>query len=619
MQARPADNTESDDELVERLAAEFLERSAREKLDAETYIAQLTSPEQRVAFEEILRFGLAPESLMPSSIELGAQLGPYRILEQLGAGGMGVVYRAFDTRLERKVALKVLSPEAAGDAQAEQRLVTESKLLARLQHVGIVAVHEARVHGRTRFVVMDLIEGVSLDVLLQRLRRQETRPRRGADLLRVLDLGPVAGELPLIEPKSSYARAVALLFREVARAIDAAHAQGVLHRDIKPGNVIVRSGGRPVVLDFGLGGLAQTHWSPELEPVLGTPPYMAPEQLQRPRRASDQRGDIYQLGVLLYELLTLRAAFPQKSFETLRAHIRSGKLALPRETDPSIPRDLEAICLKAMHVDPAKRYASVEALVEDLGRFLAGRPLAIHPPSLSRSMAYFVRRHRAILALLLLTLLIGGGVNWALWPGDSAVEIKGWIGRDERLERLGRLSDKDVFALTVECASTTELAAFWVCGPGRDGDDIAYIAPVKLISAHPISNVIALTPGTHTVLTDGDFDLANARRLAKDSPTWFEGLWVMYDSKIPAWAHEWIQGLQETPTDEAHGDMLQRVQAFDLLHGLLQSSRGLGELTEEERAALERLAQNGTVSKQKPWPMPTPRFFDLWAEVKFDD
>ncbi|MBL8895987.1 MAG: serine/threonine protein kinase [Planctomycetes bacterium] len=620
MPHRAEGEPENADDLVDRLAAEFLERSARgEKLAVEAYLCRLTSPEQRSAFEELLRFGLAPESLLPAPIEPGSMLGPYRIEALLGSGGMGVVYRAYDTRLERRVAVKVLSPDRAGDEEAERRLVRESKLLARLQHAGIVAVHEAHVHGRTRYLVMDLVEGVSLETVIQRLRSTASPPRRAAELLRALDLGQAPGELPLLEARESYWKGVAQLITEVARAIDAAHSQGVLHRDINPRNVMVRAGGRPVVLDFGLGVLSQTNWSPELESWVGTPPYMAPEQLQRPNPVAGPRHDIYQIGLLLYELLTLRPAFPQDSLGNLRAHVRAGKFPAPRRVNRRIPRDLEAICTKAMHVDPALRYASAAAVAEDLGRFLEQRPLSLDARSRVRSLRYFVGRNRVLLALLALMLIAGAWVGLALRPSDWSLGIQPRLLRVDGVVTELPLEDPssgDVIALLIESSEPGEVFALWVAGRSRDAWHAEYVAPVALGESR--SRILSLEQGVNRVVVGGQFDTAKSRALAGGTGAWYEGVWLFHGRSVPRFCNGWLQSIHDLAEPEHNAGFIARERAFGLLDPSL-IRRGPSEIDEHTRQALREWFASGGPKTSRPWRIDGLQDQCFLAKVKFDE
>ena len=205
---------------------------------------------------------------------------------------------------------------------------------------------------------------------------------------------------PLSTQGASYAREVARLARQAAEALDHAHASDVLHRDIKPSNLMIDDSGELWITDFGLarvrGGLDLTHTGD----ALGTPRYMSPEQALGRRTPLDGRTDIYSLGVTIYELLTLRPAFPGDDRLEILRQIAQDEPTPPRKLDPTIPVDLETIVLKAMAKSPADRYATAAELAADLGRFLDNRPILARRPSLADRGAKWMRRHRGLVASL---------------------------------------------------------------------------------------------------------------------------------------------------------------------------------------------------------------------------
>jgi WD40 repeat protein/tRNA A-37 threonylcarbamoyl transferase component Bud32 len=297
----------------------------------------------------------------------------YEMLEPLGRGGMGVVYKARQFSLKRIVALKMLRDGALADAELRARFRGEAESVARLRHPHIVQIYEIGEHEGRPYLALEYAEGGSLAGRLAR------------------------GSLPLRE-------AVGLL-ETVARAVHAAHEAGVLHRDLTPANILLAADGSPRIGDFGLakrldGEAMRTHTGA----VLGTPSYMAPEQAAGEGKRVGPATDVYALGAILYELLVGRPPFRgQSPLETL-SQVLTEEPVSPRRFDTRLPRDVETICLKCLGKEPRRRYPSALALAEDLKRWRAGEPVQARPsPSWERA-AKWVRR-RPVVALLLVSLL----------------------------------------------------------------------------------------------------------------------------------------------------------------------------------------------------------------------
>ncbi len=295
---------------------------------------------------------------------IGRTMGRYAITERLGAGGMGEVYRARDTRLDRDVALKVLPPGLLEDDRARRRFRKEALALSRLNHPNIATVHDFDFADGIDFIVMELVEGTSLD------RRLAAGPMGEEELLRVAS--------------------------QLAEGISAAHAAGVLHQDLKPGNLRVTADGRLKILDFGLATLvkaptatsATMHQSDE-RGVSGTLPYMAPEQFDG---KADERTDIYQAGMVLYELATGRRAFEEKQPAALMRAILGDEPSSPRSINPKISAPLEPVILKAIDKTPDRRYQTAREMLVDLrrasGPATLSRPLPAQPPSRRRLVGF---------------------------------------------------------------------------------------------------------------------------------------------------------------------------------------------------------------------------------------
>jgi hypothetical protein len=269
--------------------------------------------------------------------------GDYEILGEVGRGGMGVVYRAWEPALQRFVAIKMLLPGAVADEAELRRFKSEAEATARLQHPHIVAVHRAGEHDGRHYFSMEFIGGPSL---AQRLTD-----------------GPLPG------------RAAARYVAVVARALHHAHQHGILHRDMKPGNVLLDANDDPHVTDFGLAKqLRADAGQTKTGAVVGTPGSMSPEQAAGSRSLSPA-CDVYGLGALLYELLTARPPFKAETTLDTLLQVLETEPAPPRLLNPRIERDLETICLKCLRKDPRARYPSALALAEDLERYLQGEAI----------------------------------------------------------------------------------------------------------------------------------------------------------------------------------------------------------------------------------------------------
>ncbi|MBI2511762.1 MAG: tetratricopeptide repeat protein [Opitutae bacterium] len=322
-------------------------------------------------------------SRSPFGGELPERIGPYAIIDEIGRGGMARVFVARQPRLDRLVALKVLSgPAASSDLAA--RFLREAHTVARLRHPNIIALHDSGRADGAIYFAMDYVEGGDLAARLR------TRP-----------FAPIAA---------------AELIRKVAFALAYAHRQGVLHRDLKPSNILLDRD-EPMLADFGLAAELEAGGDlTRISSVLGTPHYLAPETIAGGSAAASVASDLYSLGVVLYEMLAGRPPFAGATVADLVARRAAEEPPPLRQSAPAVPRDLETVCLKCLARDPARRYAHADALAEDLHRFLAGEPILARQPGFREQAARFVRRHR-----LLVT--VSGATGLALAAGVVASTV----------------------------------------------------------------------------------------------------------------------------------------------------------------------------------------------------
>jgi serine/threonine protein kinase/tetratricopeptide (TPR) repeat protein len=423
-------------------------------------------------------------------------LGDYRIIREVGRGGMAVVYEAIQESLGRHVALKVFSPWLRADARQIERFRREARAAARLHHTNIVPVFGVGEEKGLRYYAMQFIQGQGLDAILHELRRLRSAPEVGAaartspdSALPVRLAATVARSLlsgrfaaPTKQPQTastagdrsetghevniavpaapardepssgashwasqaggSYARTVARVGLQVAEALVHAHGQGILHRDIKPSNLLLDTEGSIWVADFGLAKSDDADALTESGDIVGTVRYMAPERF---RGDSGPESDVYGLGVTLYELSTLCPAFDSGDRARLIDHILHTDPPPPRAIEPKIPRDFETIVLKAMSKHPADRYVSARALAEDLSRFLDDRTIMARRSSVTERLSRWCKRNPGLAALNALAATLTTAIAIistlaAIWLGQS---------RNKALDNLWR-------AMTAEAQARTE-------------------------------------------------------------------------------------------------------------------------------------------------------------------
>jgi WD40 repeat protein/serine/threonine protein kinase len=337
--------------------------------------------------------------------------GDYELLGEVGRGGMGVVYKARQLSLNRIVALKVIAPEQLASPKAIERFHTEAEAAASLDHPNIVPIYQTgELDGRHCFS-MKLIEGQSLALRIADFR------------LPIFDLKSRTNVRPGSRSQLANRQLqIANLLAQVADAVHYAHQRGILHRDLKPGNILIDSEGRAYVSDFGLAKLVAGDSSLTLSgEVLGTPAYMAPEQAAGKANQITTSADVYSLGAILYELLAGRPPFhAETSIETLHAVVHEEATA-PHALNRAVPRDLETICLKCLQKEPARRYANAQALVDDLRRFALGEPIQARPATRPEKLWRWCKRKPSLAAtLLLLHIVLAIGLSGILWEWHTA-------------------------------------------------------------------------------------------------------------------------------------------------------------------------------------------------------
>ncbi len=416
---------------------------------------------------ELFHAAAAPKSscgtaLAVGKLQPGQTVGDFRLLREIGRGGMGVVYEAEQISLRRRVALKILPFTAGHDEKQINRFKNEAQAAAQIKHPNIVPVFAVGEECGVHYYAMQLVEGQSLTTLLAELHhgaapstvgttapnyRQSTR---GAN--RPVEATPSeepvsSQKLPAMSSSGTgdHIRAVARLGVQAAEALHAAHDYGIVHRDVKPSNLLIDDQGKLWVTDFGLArcrthaGLTQTG------DVLGTMRYMSPEQALGRGGLVDQRTDVYSLGVTLYELATLHHPAGDASDAQLLLDRRRYTSKPLRHWNRHIPVDFQTIVLKAIAEFPQDRYPTAQALARDLDRFLEGKPILASPPSPLARAGKWVRRHRSVAyaaVAVLLVIFIGQLANsLVLWKQKAATE-RALATAEENLHQAHAVIDK---------------------------------------------------------------------------------------------------------------------------------------------------------------------------------
>jgi hypothetical protein len=397
--------------------------------------------------------GLSPHecttAIAPVDEGLPTPFGKYTLLAKLGEGGMGVVYKAQEATLRRVVALKMLPTGVLNRPQEAARFFREAQAVSQVTHPNIVALHEYGEHGGRPFFTMDFAEKGSLSSH----RQQFADPGRAAALM-----------------------------EKIARAIHHAHGKGILHRDLKPGNILLGADGEPRVSDFGLAKFLDS--DEELTQkglVVGTPAYMSPEQAAGQGEPLTPRSDVWSLGVILYELLTEQRPFRGGRGKQMARAIQTDDPPLPRELKPQLCRDLEAVVLKCLEKEPARRYRSAEELADDLGRWRRGEATSARPEGLWGRTWRTLRRSRVsrvaafVLAALFLV-LVGGGL--ALYSRSMKTARANEEERQRRQQALEAVERDLKAGKEVALVGKKGLPRWWRWAAG--GEEGALLVPDKM-------------------------------------------------------------------------------------------------------------------------------------------
>jgi serine/threonine protein kinase len=353
--------------------------------------------------------------------------GDYEIMEELGRGGMGVVYKARQVNLNRTVALKLILAGQLASLSEVRRFRTEAEAAAMLDHTNIVPIHEIGEHEGRHYFSMKLVEGPTLGRVIEncKLRIEKLPIGRG-------QTSAAPDQFQILNSQFS----IAHLMTSIARAVHYAHQRGVLHRDLKPSNILLDARGEPHLTDFGLAKMLErdsgmTHSAA----IMGTPNYLAPELAAGKIKEVTTAADVYSLGAILYELLAGRPPFHEETVAATLDKVRHAEPPSPLAVNPAVPRDLATICLKCLEKDPMRRYRSALELAKDLERFTRGEPITARPVTHAERVWRWCHRQPALaVTLTTLCIVLGLGIAGMLWQWSRAEAAKAQLA-----EALGSL------------------------------------------------------------------------------------------------------------------------------------------------------------------------------------
>ncbi len=534
------------DEAFEGVMARCLER-----LDGgeDTTVDELAEEHPEFAHELRRRLHLLVDA---GFLEGGRVFGPYRLLHALGRGGMGVVYAARDEQGQRVVALKLLPSRLSHDKRALARFEREIKAAAQLDHAHIVPILGWGDEEGVPYYAMEYVAGRTLAQVIAALDRLGVGPEQ----LEAQHLD-IAAPLEGRETRwgRAYVEAVCRLVVDVAEALEHAHGHGVVHRDVKPSNILLRDDGRALLFDFGLARVDTEASLTLTGDFTGTPHYTSPEQLSSRTEVIDGRSDVYSLGVTLYELVTLRRPFAGGSLQALSREILSCEPEPPRRFNASVPKDLETICLTAMDKNPARRYQRAAEMAADLRRLLDFRSIRARPVGPVTRLARWAHRNRAAATAVALAILLAVGTPLMLWRSNLQVRHEA-----RKLARINAFLE-DIFAaprphLQGSDATVVDVLDAAVARLGPDlGEDPATEGNLRV------------TIGT-TYMSVAQYDRATEQYragLAQFDAAWGDAPRV---EKVDAmWRLGRVLGLLRLELDEAEQWMLRALAMNDLLPG----------------------------------------------------
>ncbi|QDU66455.1 protein kinase domain-containing protein [Engelhardtia mirabilis] len=498
------------------------------------------------------RFGMLPPELAPREND-----DTYELLGPLGSGGMGVVYRARDRRDGRVVALKTLDPRLALTDRLRARFRREIDAVRRVDHPRVVGVLEVGERAGLPYFTMPFVEGATLGALLTHLRQGGEAGRAPSIEELAAAWQRDAARPPLTLPGRSYVEVVCRIVLDVARGLEAVHAVGVVHRDVKPSNLLIDARGRGNLFDLGLAHLVDDTRLTHTGDFAGSPHYAAPEQVVGPSGAIDARTDLWGLGATLFEALALRPPFMGSGSPEILRQIATADAPRLRAVAPWAPRDLETLVSCCLERDPARRYASAAELAADLTRFLDFRPVLARPIGRVERLARLARRNRAATAATVLGAAILLGTPLGLWQHSRT------IGQQRDVAEKAAAEARREAAENLEVSRFLESLILGLERTGREGDREAARELIAIAQGR-LAAVDSLRPLTRASL------LATVARVLVGMEREAEAV-PLLDRSL---------SIRQTELGEGHLETAQTLQELAALHlelGNVLSARGLVE------------------------------------------
>ncbi len=412
---KPSGRSDVEPEILDRYVDAIQAGDAREESRLLAACPELAEWKTCLQGLDALASTISPdEQLSPTGHAAGTVFGPFLLRDEIGRGGMGIVYRAWHDGLDREVAVKLLATGSFATSEQRRRFLGEARLAARVRHPGIVTIHDAGERDGQLYIAMDLVAG---DDLAARLRDGPMAPREAA-----------------------------AVSAEIARAVHHLHASGIVHRDLKPSNVLLDPAGRPLLADFWLARDESTEdHATASGTILGTPEYMPPEQAAGRVRNLGPPADVYGIGALLYAILTGRPPFIGDTKLLVVMNVLEREPVPPRRLNPRVPAALQRICLRCIEKEPSRRYASAAAIADDLEAWLRGDRIAAPGGDLLHTLGRVLRRYPAasfrvagvLGTLMVVAARISGDPTTVMFYGPVAIGLVLWAGCAVLWEWLG--------------------------------------------------------------------------------------------------------------------------------------------------------------------------------------